>query len=114
MAIDKKIIAFLFSALHSLERCHMHSNNLLEAQPYQPETVKSGLLEQAKVLAAMKHTAEQIHFASQAGSQAEAARLMQIFYGLNAIVRPDIVATFSSLAKGRVHFDLSDNNAVVH
>ncbi len=114
MAIDKKIITFLFSALHSLERCHRHSSVLLEAQPYQPETVKSSLEEQARVLRSMKEAAELIHLATQAGSHIEAARQFQIFYGLNAMVRPDIISTFSSLAKGRVHFDLSDNNAVVH
>lgn len=114
MAVDRKIVGFLFSALHSLERCHRHSIGLLAAQPYQPETVAAGLEEQRRVLHAMKQTVEQIDSASLNGSDLETARLLQVFYGLNAMVRPDVIATFSSLAKGRVHFDLNDATSVIH
>ena len=98
--VTKEKTVHLFATLQALEKCLANSKKMLEEQKDQPLSMHTAVFQQGRLLREMRRTLNclQLHIAKNEWPQA--VRAMQIFYGLNSMVRPNIMASFSALANG--------------
>ena len=110
----RKVLAAVFSSLQGLEKCVQTSNRLYGAQNSTSDIISSALTDQARVLKLMRRTANklQLQFASEDWDKI--VKSLQVFYGLRQMVRPEIMATFQTLANKELKMPSISNDAVVH
>ncbi len=96
--MNTKIAIHVFAALQGLEK----SFDAIKAQVQQGnpehEKISAVLPKQQEILIDMRRTANllQLHLAKKDWS--EAVRSLKIFYGLNQLVRPDILQAFAVIS----------------
>ncbi len=112
--IKRETLFKLYASLQSLEKCHENSKRMLSSQLSQPAIVRSSLAQQAEVLVKMRRTANKLQFELARDDWASAGRSLRVFAGLQALVRPDIVSTFSALANDELALQLCENEALYH
>ncbi|MCB0359085.1 MAG: hypothetical protein KDD44_05605 [Bdellovibrionales bacterium] len=114
MTMNDKAIIYLFAALQGLERCVSRCEEMLGSQQHQPEFVGRAIEEQKRILLTMRRTANRLQLELVKEDWNEVVRLTQTFYGLNTMVRPEILSTFQALSNKRIALQLSDNEATFH
>ena len=92
-AMNSEIIGRIFSALQSLEKCML---TVKEAVGNDKEYAELAHLvpQQTKVLVQMRRTANKLQLQFARSEWDEVVRSMKIFYGLNHMVRMDILTMF--------------------
>jgi len=76
--------------------------------------VERSLTEQRKVIRQMRRTANKLQIQLAQENWNEVVRSLQIFYGLRQIVRPEIMATFQSLANKELKLSVMSEDTVIH
>lgn len=102
--MNKELIPHVFASLHSLER---YLENIRRMSGTQEgidakflSQLEHSLPEQERVLKQMRRVANKLQLEIAKEEWDEVIRSLRIFYGLNHMVRPDLIATFVKLSKG--------------
>lgn len=103
--MNKELLLHTFAALQSLERCfektkELLSNNRDELSPELSQLVET-IPTQEEVLVKLRRYANDLQISFARGDQAKTLKTLKIFYGLLGLVRPELVATYVSLNKGK-------------
>jgi hypothetical protein len=112
--MNEAVINHLFAVVQSLEKCLGNSDKMLVEQTFQPREVETSLAQQHALLAEMRKTAKQIQVDYSVQNWAAITRSLKIFYGLNTMVRPEIVSTFSQLARKEICLSIENQGAEMH
>jgi|GEM_PF-6694938 len=112
--MDSQIIVHVFAAIQALEKCHDNSRRMLGEQKTQPLSVHTALLQQSRILRAMRQSANNLQLELARKDWIKATRSLKIYYGLNNMIRPEIMATFSALANGEICLQLNDAQSMCH
>lgn len=103
--MTKELLLHTFAALQSLERCFENTKELLASNRNQISEELSQLIEtipvQEEILVKLRRCANDLQLAYARGDNYKALKTLKIFYGLHGLVRPELVATFIALNKGR-------------
>lgn len=95
--MDKKIITHVFAALQNLERCHERTSGMLDQAGEDKESLEVILPQHAEVLKQMRRTANYLQFEVAREDWLAVVRSLKIFYGLNHLIRGDLLAAHSKL-----------------
>ncbi len=112
--MDSSIVTHVFCSIQALEKLLENSRKMLVEQRHQPLSVHTAVLQQARALRAMRQSANNLQLEVARKDWISAVRSLQIYYGLNSLVRPEIVTTFSALSNGEICLQLQDNQAMYH
>lgn len=100
--MDKRIITHVFAAVQSLEKCLSKTKELLpEAGPEAAEERRALELlvpQQEEALLKMRRTANRLQMEMARSDWNSATRSLRIFYGLNHLIRRDVLKSHSKLA----------------
>jgi len=113
MSRDNMITA-VFSSLQGLEKCVESSQKMCSGELAGSIIVERSLTEQRKVIRQMRRTANKLQIQLAQENWNEVVRSLQIFYGLRQIVRPEIMATFQSLANKELKLSVMSEDTVIH
>jgi hypothetical protein len=113
MSRDNMITA-VFSSLHGLEKCVESSQKMFAGELAGSIIVERSLNQQRKVIVQMRRTANKLQIQLAQENWGEVVRSLQIFYGLRQIVRPEIMATFQSLANKELKLSAMSEDTVIH
>lgn len=97
----QELITYVFGALQALERYIEQTKSLLEKDPALQDRLPCPLSEQDKVVQHMRRIANKLQFEIAKKDWEGVVRMLKLFYGLDALVRSDIISTFVSLSGGR-------------
>ncbi len=113
--MDNELIKRVFAIVQALEKCHRSSRRMAESNPSRSgmnHSSKSGtelnrkideaLNQQEEMLIRMRRQANKLQIFFARKDWLETVHTLQIFYGLNHMVRPEIMATYATLANGGV------------
>jgi len=109
--MDNSTVTRAFATLQALEKCHANSEKMTRQASDTSSTVLAGLLEQKKVLTSMRRVANRLNLEVARSDVRATHRSLQIFYGMNALVRPEILATFQLLAGAKMNAAASAGGA---
>ena len=112
--MNDKAVIYLFAAVQGMERCVARCEKMLGEQTYQPSSVATSIAEQRRILREMRRSANKLQLEIAKKDWNGAVRSIQIFYGLNNMVRPEILATFSALANKRIAYQFTETEDTIH
>jgi hypothetical protein len=99
MYMNAQLIGHVFATLQSLERCMANVKKMLPAQEGNyPEIVKI-VPEQERVLQQMRRVANLLQLETARNDWPTAVRSLKIFYGLNHMIRNDLMTAFTKLSQ---------------
>lgn len=104
----------LFAVVASLEKCISHSEKMLLEQTFQPEHVYQQIEQQRACVEQMQTVANRIQLEALRKDWRKVVRSFQVFYGLNTMVRPEIITTFSTLSRRELCIGFSRDQAALH
>ncbi len=110
----KDILAKLYASLQSLEKCLHNSKQMLSVQKQQPSLLWQTIDQQESVLQHMRRVLTILQFEFAKENWTGIARQIQLFTGLQDMVRPDIMFTFAALANNEVALQVSDSDLPAH
>lgn len=104
LRMNKELIPHVFSSLHSLERYLENIRRLVAGNdgldPKFANHIEVSLPEQERVLKQMRRVANKLQLEIAKEEWDAVIRSLRIFYGLNHMVRPDLINMFVKLSKG--------------
>lgn len=112
--MDKQLIIRVFAIVQALEKCVEASRRMAASSPLKRANTIAALEQQSEVLRNMRRQANRLQLDLAGENWIQAIRSLQIFYGLNQMVRPEIMNTYASLANGAPTKTLPDNHHVCH
>ena len=98
--MNKELIPHVFASLQSLERYVDIIKSSLESSDHTGNELRAMVPQYETTLKKMRRTANKLQFQVAADNQQQIIRSLRIFYGLNHMVRPEILSSFLSLSKG--------------
>jgi len=110
----EKMVSAVFSSLQGLEKCVESSHQMFAKDINKSVIVERSLQEQEKITIQMRRIANKFQVQLAQENWNEVARSLQIFYGLRQIVRPEIMATFQSLANKELMVPAISEDALIH
>ena len=111
---NNELISRVFSIVQSLEKCLEGSRRMVGDYASCVCPINTSLEEQSRVLSRMKKEASRIQYEYESRDWIETARSLAIFYGLNHMVRPEVMTTYVTLANGRPTTSLIEEVPVWH
>ena len=105
--MNKELVNHVFDSLQTIENYLSSSKKLLSSTSAK-EDAQIG--EQEKVIEKMRWVAYELQLEVSKNDMNTSLRLLRIFYGLNHMVRPEIIATYSSLS-GKINSSTSSNHS---
>lgn len=112
--MDTSIVIHVFAAIQALEKCLENSRRMLKEQRQQPLSVHTSLLQQTRMLRSMRQAANTLQLDVARRDWVSAVRTLQIYYGLNKMVRSEIMGTFSALANREICLQFHDGESISH
>ena len=106
---NKEIIPNVYASLLGLERKIKTIRTIQSNSSDKSTQVNASLEEQEKVLKHMRQTANKLQLALAKKDAIEIARLLQIYYGLNHMVQPEVVSTFRKVTLDSLKNSLSNH-----
>lgn len=97
--MNTQLITHVFASLQNLEKCLGNIKKMLPSQGQEAQDIAKVLPEQERVLDQMRKVANKLQFDVAKNDWAATVRLLKIFYGLNYMVRTDIMNAFTRLSK---------------
>jgi len=110
----KKVLAAVFSSLQGLEKCVQTSSRLQNSLDNPANLIARSISDQKQILSQMRRTANKLQLELASDDWDDIVRSLQVFYGLRQMVRPEIMATFQSLANKELKLPHISQDAVVH
>jgi len=95
--MKQTILVNIFSTLQSLEKVASQNRQMAQGYTSKMPSTSSSLDQQEQVLRKMRRTANRLQFEFVTNNWDAAVRLLNVFYGLNHMVRPEIMTSFASL-----------------
>lgn len=96
--MDKRIITHVFAAVQSLEKCLSKVKTLAPEAGAERTELEQLIPQQEEVLDKMRRTANRLQLEMARKDWNASVRSLRIFYGLNHLVRRDLLKTHSKLA----------------
>ena len=91
-------VTHVFGALNTLEKTVKVSEKMIKDNHIKSNGIDSAIFQQKKFLSEMRRAANKLQLEICKKDFAGAARSYQTFYGLNSIVRPEILTTYRIVA----------------
>ena len=98
--MNTQIVTHVFAAIQTLERSAQTSRSMLTKEHTQYEEISQKLEEQEGIILKMRREANKLQLQVAKESWQEVTRSLNIVYGLNQMVRPEVLATLQTLAYG--------------
>mgnify|MGYP003382194329 CR=1 FL=1 len=106
--MNKELIPHVFASLQNLERYLENIKRFSDSNVAQPTSLQRSIDDQERVLKQMRRVANKLQIEVAREQWDAVVRTLRIFYGLNHMVRPDVMATFVQLSKGQTRIEESD------
>lgn len=107
---NKEIIIHVFSSLQSLEKYLDSIKKLVRGK----EKTADGLVQHEKVIRCMRRMANKIQLDVAHDDWDAAVRSLKIFYGLNHMIRPELVSTLMRLSGSKSPLEHCQPKPVCH
>ena len=108
--MSSNFISHVFSSLLFMEKYLEHSKKIID-----PYSAQAGVLaEQQDILKQMRLIANKLQLEHAREDWLAIVRSLRVFYGLNYMVRPEIISTFVALANKQPRQPFSMTGAVYH
>ena len=98
--MSPEVIPHVFASLQTLERYLEQVRTLSTRAVEFSAELRTRIPEFERVVKQMRRTANKLQFQVAANNQAEIVRSLRIFYGLNHMLRPELLSTLIKLTKG--------------
>ena len=112
--MNKHLIVHVFAVVQSLEKCISLSKEVIDGNKSLPAQIAKNIAEQERIVRKMRRTANRLQFEFANENWIESTRLLQVFYGLNHMVRPEVRTTYQSLALGKNVLSTTEQAVAVH
>ncbi len=99
--MTSEFLYHIFSSLQSLEKKFATVKELLPGPSESPDVFHHHLPQQKKILRQMRRTANKLQLEAAHSDWVSLTRSLKIFYGLNQLIREDIILACSNLSKAR-------------
>lgn len=96
--MNKRVITHVFAAVQNLEKSMAQVKDLLTTRPKEHAELQQIIPQQEEVLKKMRRTANRLQFELAREDWYAAIRSLRVFYGLNHLVRKDILGAQRRLA----------------
>lgn len=97
--MDKtNIVAFTFGAVNRLERFTTKASELLRHNQDRESKLNCPFSDQVRVVKQMRQVANKLQLELAKNNWVEAIRLMKIFYGLDNLIRPELMESVVKLS----------------
>lgn len=99
----RELVHTVFSSLQALERCLLECRQMLQngsrfqVNRQQKELYLDLLLDQQRIIHSMRRTANKLQFELASNNWEAAVRHINLFYGMNHLVRPEIQGIYLAL-----------------
>ncbi|MFN8389100.1 MAG: hypothetical protein U0136_02275 [Bdellovibrionota bacterium] len=107
--MNKELIPHVFASVQSLERYVQNIRSLIGDSSSEHESIRAACPDFERVVKQMRRVANKLQFEVAADDNAAIVRSLQIFYGLNHMVRPEVITAFLTLTRGK---EARDNSSV--
>jgi len=97
--MKNELITHVFGAVQGLEKYSTQINSLLDANKNKANLLTSNPEEHNKVIKHMRRIANKLQLEVAKNNTSESYRLLKLFYGLNSLVRPEVLSTFVILSR---------------
>lgn len=111
--MSQELLSHVFGSLQGLEKTISDIKDASTSKP-QLEAVPADLREQERVVRHMRRVANRLQFEFACGDWKNIVRSLNIFYGLNSMVRPSVMAVYAALLDIANPFDSIESKAVSH
>ncbi len=98
--MNQELIPHVFASLQTLERYVEQVRTLSAGGAESNSEARALLPEFDRVVKQMRRTANKLQFHVAAADEAATVRTLRIFYGLNHMVRPEVLKSLVGLTKG--------------
>jgi hypothetical protein len=98
--MNKELIPHVFASVQSLERYLTNIHNMLTDNETEKREIRAALPQMEKMVRQMRRVANKLQLEVAAEDTNAVNRSLQIFYGLNHMIRPEILAAFLKLTNG--------------
>lgn len=112
--MKKEMVVHMFATVQSLEKCVAQNRRMLAESNTQPGHARAAVEQQQRVLTQMRRVANRLQLLLVKKDWVEIVRLTSVFYGLNSLVRPEIMSMFSALANDEVYFQFAEARGQAH
>ena len=102
--MKRKLIIHIFAVVQNLEKRLEETKAAIKDTKGMPMQMHFDLVQQEDVVKHMRRTANRLQLELAREDWIAIIRTLQIFYGLNHMVRPEVMGTYSSIVKGQNHF----------
>lgn len=99
MVMNTSLVTHVFASLQSLEKCLGNVKKMLPSQTDSCDELKKVVPEQEKILEQMRRIANKLQLEVARNDLGSAVRTLKIFYGLNHMIRGDVMNAFSKLSE---------------
>lgn len=94
---NSSLLAHVFGSVMALEKCLANTRDTVSKNGFRRAQVLGQLERYGEVVEKMRQTANHLQLAIARKNSLEIVRLLQVIYGLNHMVRPEILSTFVSV-----------------
>ncbi len=108
------LLKHVFGALQGLEKYNDKISHLAEAHPERTLALSSAPEDQAQMVLYMRKTANKLQMAFARDDWNEGVRLLKIFYGINALVRPEVLSSFVIMSQSDIKQVTQHREASMH
>lgn len=105
--MNKELIPHVFASLQNLERYLENIKKFSDTSAAHAPSLLRSIEDQERVLKQMRRVANKLQIEVAREQWDSVVRTLRIFYGLNHMVRPDLMATFVQLSKGQTMIEES-------
>ena len=95
--MEDNLLAHVFGSVQALEKCLANTRDTVSKNGFRRAQILCQLESYGEVVAKMRQTANHLQLAIARNNRIETVRLLQVIYGLNHMVRPEILSTFVSV-----------------
>ena len=95
--MNSEMLAHVFGSVLALEKCLANTRQTVSENGFRRVQILCQLERYSEVVEKMRQTANHLQLAVARKNRIEIVRLLQVIYGLNHMVRPEILATFVSV-----------------
>ena len=109
--MKKDLLVQIFAAVQGLEKCLRISRELFDPTSVRAPELGAQLDQQERIVKQMRRQSNRLQLYVAQEDWGNVARCLDIIYGLNKMVRPEVTRTFSELSNGQVAPGLVDVQA---
>jgi hypothetical protein len=99
MHMNAQLIGHVFATLQSLEKCMANVKKMIPGQEASCPEITKIVPEQERVLLQMRRMANMLQLETARNDWPSAVRSLKIFYGLNHMIRNDLMTAFTKLSQ---------------